>query len=136
MNALRIVLVEIPKHGIIWNICLGVSLVAPVHGRKLDRVPDEEDGKIIEDEVLDTFFGIELCCPTSNIANCVAGSLFTTDRRNTSQNLGFLSNASEELCIGQVGDVFKNFKLAKGASSLCPARSYYVEMSLMFPVLR
>lgn len=119
VNTLRVVFVKVPEHGVIRNIGLRVSLVASIHGRKLDRVPDEEDRKVIEDEILDTLLSIKLCCPTSNISNCIAGSLFTTDCGDASQNLGFLSNASEKVCIGQIRDVFEDFKLAKGTSSLC-----------------
>lgn len=119
VDTLRVILVKVPEHGIIRDVGLGVSLVATVHGRKFDRIPDEEDRKVIEDEILDTLIGIELCCPASNISNCVAGSLFTTDRGDASQNLGFLPNASEKIRIGQIRDILEDFKLAKGTGSLC-----------------
>lgn len=79
VNPLRVVYVEVPEHGVVWYIGLRVSLVAPVHGGELDRIPNEEYGKIVEDEVLDALFGIELCCPASNIADRVAGPLFAAD---------------------------------------------------------
>lgn len=79
VNTLRVVLMEIPEHGIIWHIGLRMPLVAPVHGRKLDGVPNKEDWEIIEDKVLDTLLGIEFGCPASDITNCVAGSFFSAD---------------------------------------------------------
>lgn len=79
MDTLRVILVEIPEHGIIWHIGLRVPLVASVHGRKFDGVPNKEDRKIIEDKILNTLLRIEFGCPTSDITNCVGRSLFSTD---------------------------------------------------------
>lgn len=119
MDALGVVLVKVPKHGVIRTIGLRVPLVAAVHGRELDRVPDEEDGKVIKDKVLDTLLGIELCCPAAHIANGVAGPFFAADCRDASEELGFLADASEEICIGEVRYILEDFKLAKGTGSLC-----------------
>lgn len=79
MNSFGIVDVKVPEHGVVGAIGLRMPLMASVHRGKLDGIPNEEDRKIIEDKVLNTLFGIELGRPTSNIANCVAGSLLATD---------------------------------------------------------
>lgn len=71
VDTLRVILVEIPKHGIVWNVGSRVSLMASVHRRKLDGVTNEKDGKIVEDKVLHAFLGIELRCPAAHIANSV-----------------------------------------------------------------
>ena len=78
VNPLGVVHVKVPKHGVVWHIGLRMSLVTAVHGRKLDRVTDEEDRKVVEDKVLDTILGIKLCRPASNVANRVARPLFAT----------------------------------------------------------
>jgi hypothetical protein len=119
MDTLRVVLVKVPKHGVVRHIGLRVPLVAAVHGRKLDRIPDEEDGEIIEDKVLDALLGVELCCPAADIADGVTGPLFAADGRDASEKLGFLADASEEVCVSEVRDVLEDFKLAKGPGSLC-----------------
>lgn len=79
MNTLRVVQMKVPEHGIIRNIRLGMSLVTAVHGRKLDRISDEEHGQIIKDKVLDTLFSVEFGRPAANITDSIAGSFLTTD---------------------------------------------------------
>jgi hypothetical protein len=119
MDTLRVILVEVPEHGIIWHIGLRMSLVASIHRRKLNGVPDKEDRKIIEDKILNTLLRVELGCPTSDITNCVGRSFFSTDSRDTGQDFGLLSNASEEVRVSYVRNVFKHLKFAKGAGCLC-----------------
>lgn len=58
MDALGIVDMVIPKHGIVGNVCPRVPLVAAVHGGELDGVADEEDGQVIEDKILDAVFRV------------------------------------------------------------------------------
>lgn len=119
VDSLRVVLVEIPKHGIVGHIGLRVPLVAPIHGRELDRISDEEDGQVIEDKILDALLRVELGRPAPDIADRVAGALFATNGRDASQDLGLLPDTREELCIGQIRHIFKHLKLAKGAGGLC-----------------
>lgn len=78
MHSLRIIDVIIPEHGVIRYIRLRVSLVAAVHGRKLDWIPDEKDRQVIEHKVLYTFLGVELDGPASDITDCVARSFLST----------------------------------------------------------
>lgn len=63
---------EIPKHTWVWNIRLRMAFMAPVHARELDRVSNEEDWQIIEDEVLVAIFCEEAHCPASYISHGVA----------------------------------------------------------------
>lgn len=93
---------KVPKHSIIRNIRLRMTLVAPVHGRKLDWVPDEKHGQVVKDKVLDALFGVELCRPTSDIADCVAGSLFAADGGDSGEDLCLFADASEELGVSEV----------------------------------
>lgn len=93
---------KIPEHGIIRNIRLRMTLVAPVHGRKLDRVPDEKHRQVVKNKILDAFFGVKLCRPTSDIADCVTGSLFAADGGDSGEDLCLFADASEELGVCQV----------------------------------
>lgn len=76
VDSLWIVHVEIPKHTIIGHIGSGVALMAPVHRWELNGVTDEEDGQIIEDEILNTLLGIDFGRPTADIANGITGTFF------------------------------------------------------------
>lgn len=72
VNTLWVVLMEVPKHSIVWNIGPRVSLVAAIHGRELDGISDEEHRKVVEYKILDTLLGIKLCRPATDIANGIA----------------------------------------------------------------
>ena len=102
MNALWVINMKVPKHGIIRNIRLRMTFVAPVHGRKLDWIPDEKHGQVVKDKVLDTLFGVKLCRPASDIANCVAGSFLAADGGHSGENLCLFANAGEEIGVSQV----------------------------------
>jgi hypothetical protein len=52
--------------------------VAAVHARELDRIPDEEDRQVVEDEIVIAIFREELDRETSDVSYGVAGALFTT----------------------------------------------------------
>lgn len=110
---------KVPKHGIIRNIRLRMSLVAPIHGRKLDGVSDEEHGKVVKDKVLDTLFGVKLCRPTSDIADCVAGSFFAADGGDSGEDWCLFADAGEELGVSEIRDILEDFKFTKGTSCLC-----------------
>jgi hypothetical protein len=69
MDTLRVVQMKVPKHSVIRNISLGMSFMTAIHGRKLDRISDEEHGQIVEDKVLDTLFGVEFGSPAANITD-------------------------------------------------------------------
>lgn len=119
MNTLRVVQVKVPKHGVIRNIGLGMSLVTAIHGREFDWVSDEEHGQVVEDKVLDTLFGVEFGSPAANITNGIAGSFLATDSRDSCKQLRLFPDAREEICVGEMGDVFEDFEFAKGSSGLC-----------------
>lgn len=80
MDALWVVDVKIPKHSVVGHICLWVSFMGAIHGGKLDRVPNKEYWKIVENKVLNTFLSIKLGRPATDITNCIAGTFLSTDR--------------------------------------------------------
>lgn len=119
VDSLGVILVKVPKHGVIRYICLGMSLVAPIHGGEFNGIPDEEDGQIVEYKVLHALLGIKLCGPAPNIANGVTRSFFSTNGRDAGQDWRLLANSSEELGIGQIRYILENFEFAKGAGGFC-----------------
>lgn len=72
MYSFRIVDMEVPKHVWIWNICTWMAFMAPIHAWKLDRVANEEDWQIVEDEILVTILSKELHSPSAYIADSIA----------------------------------------------------------------
>lgn len=118
MNALRIVDMVIPKHGVVGNIGPRVPLVAAVHGGELDGVADEEDGQIVEDKVLDAVFRVQLGRPAADVADRVGGALLAAHGRDAHQQPRLLANAAEELGVRQVRHVVEDLELAKGARGL------------------
>lgn len=79
MDAFWVVLMEVPKHGVVWHIRLRVSLVASIHGWKFYGITNKEDRKIVKHEILDAILGIKLGCPSSHIADSVTGALLAAD---------------------------------------------------------
>lgn len=69
MNAFRIVDVIVPEHGVVWDIRPWVLFMASVHAWKLDRVSQEENWQVIEDEIVVALFCVELDRPSSYIAD-------------------------------------------------------------------
>ncbi len=116
MNTFGVILVEIPKHGVIGDICLRMLLVTPIHGWELDGIADEEDWQIIEDKILNALLCVKLGSPSANIADGVARSLLSTNSRNTGQEGGYLSNSIEKFRIRKVRYVLKKLKLSKSPS--------------------
>lgn len=102
VNALRVVQMKIPKHGVVGNISSGMSLVAPVHGWELDWITNEENGQVIEDEVLDAILGVKFGGPAANIANRIAGSLLPSNSRNSGEDFGLFPLFREKLGISQI----------------------------------
>lgn len=102
MDAFRVVEMKVPKHGVIWYIGLGMPLVASIHGWKFDRIADEEHRQVVEHEVLDAFFSVELGRPPSDITNRIAGAFLTTNCGDSSEDFGLFTNTCQEICIRQV----------------------------------
>lgn len=56
VDALLVVDMVVPKHVHVGNIGLRVSLVGAIHAGKFDGISHKEDGQIVEDKVLVSFF--------------------------------------------------------------------------------
>jgi hypothetical protein len=117
VETLWVIFVEVPEHSIVGHIGLRVTFVPAIHGWKLDRVPDEENRKVVKNKVLNAFFGIKLCCPAPNVANGITGPLFPSNSGHAGEDFCLFSNSSEELGVCEVGDVVKYFKFAESSRS-------------------
>lgn len=105
---------EIPKHVVIWNIRPGMAFVAPIHAWEFDRITDEKDGKVIEDEVLVALLREELGCPASYIAYCVARSFLSRNSRDSAEDFGLSSDSIEEFGVGEIAIIMSYLELTPG----------------------
>ena len=71
---------EVPVHVGVLPVRKRVPLPAVNHVRELHRVPDEEEGRVVADHVLDALFGVELDGEPSRVAVRV-GEAPLTQRR-------------------------------------------------------
>jgi hypothetical protein len=78
MYTLLIVDMKIPKHAWVRNVRLWMAFMTPIHAWELDRVSNEEDRQVVEDEVLVAIFREEPHCPSSHISHGIAGSFLAS----------------------------------------------------------
>lgn len=90
VNPFRIVDVVIPEHIVVRYEGPRMPFVASIHAGKLDRISNEEDRQIVEDEVLIAIFREELHRPSAHISHSVAGTFLTGYRRDASQHFSLL----------------------------------------------
>ena len=69
MDPLGVIYVKVPKHAVVRNVCLGMTLMRAVHGWKLDGISNEEYWQVVEDKVLDPFLRVKFGRPAANITN-------------------------------------------------------------------
>lgn len=86
--------------------------MASVHAWELDRIANEEDRQIIEDEVLIAFFGEEFCRPAADIANRIARALLATNSRDPGKNWSLLSDSIQKFRICDIAVVVCHFEFA------------------------
>ena len=70
---------EIPGHIRIFAVGLWVSLLAVNEIRELDWVLDKEDGGVVSNQVVITFFSVKLDCESSWISICVSRTFFSSN---------------------------------------------------------
>jgi hypothetical protein len=119
MNTFLIVDMVIPEHIRIRNIRHRMSLVTAIDARELDRISDEKHRQTVKDKILVSFLGKELHGPATNITDGVGSTSFTSSSRDTTEKRGLLSLAAEELGVGDIGEVFCDFKLSPCSGCLC-----------------
>lgn len=102
MHSFWIIEMKVPKHGVIGHICLRMPLVAAIHGWKFDGIADEEDGKVVKDEVLDSLFCVKFGRPATNVPDGVTRTLLTTYSGDPSSQLRLFAKTGEPLGVCQV----------------------------------
>lgn len=91
-----------------------VSLLRSDIVRTLERIPDEEDGKVQADKIIVSILGVKLDGVTSRVS-CFIGIFSTVrDGGETAEDGGFLADGGEEGGLGEVADVLGDDEFTKG----------------------
>jgi len=110
-----------------------VSLLAVNEVRELNRVFDEEDGSVISDHVVISFFSVEFNGESSWISISVRGSFFSSYCGESNEEGSLLSNLVQELCLGILCDVMSYFQITMSSCTLgmhySLGNSFSVELS-------
>jgi len=94
-----------------WIGLLGVDEI-----RKFQRITNEEDGRVVADQIVVSFFGVELQRKTSRIARRVGCALGAGDRGEPGEYLRLLSYLGQEGGSGESRHVVRDHELAVGAA--------------------
>jgi hypothetical protein len=86
---------EVPEHVGVLEIGVGVSLLGMNEIGEFLGVSNEEDGGVVTDQVVVTFFSVELDGKTSGISFSISGTLFTTDSGESEEDRSSLTNGIE-----------------------------------------
>jgi len=115
---------EIPEHIGVLAVSLRISLLCVDEIGELGRISDEEDGSVVSNHIVVTFFSVKLDSKTSRISFSISRSLLTTDSRESSKNRSSLSNSVQELSLGVFSDILGDFEITMGTSSLSVDNSF------------
>ena len=85
---------------------------------ELQRVADEEDRRVVADQVPVAFFGIELQREAADVALGVSRAALAGDRREAGEHRGLLADFGEDLRLGVAGDVVGDGERAERAGAL------------------
>lgn len=80
MNTLGVSGMEVPEHVSVGSVRGWMPLVGSIQGRKFDRISDEEDWSVVEDEILVSSLRFESDSAPTEVAYRVSGPALRTDR--------------------------------------------------------
>ena len=109
---------EVPLHVVAAQAGVGHALLRVNEVRELRGVTHEEDRRVVADEVVVAFFGVELEGEAAHVAVRVRVAPFAGHRRETREHRRALANLVEEGGLGPLGDVGGHLEVAEGAAAL------------------
>ena len=95
-----------------------VALHGVVEVRELERVAQEEDRRVVADEVPVALFGVELHGEAADVALGVGRAALAGHGGEAHEHLGLLADGREDLGLGVAGDVVGDGEGAVGARAL------------------
>jgi hypothetical protein len=105
VDGFLVIVVEVPEHCAIWAMSLWMSLVTSIQRWEFYGIADEEDGSIVENEVVIAFLGEELDAPSSWIPNGVRRATLWSYGRYSSESWSLLAHFGEESRRCEIADV-------------------------------
>lgn len=110
---------EVPEHVRVLQVGGRVALLGVDEAREEDRVADEEDRRVVADQIPDSVLGVELDGESARVADGVGRAALTPDGREANGDRGALSDLAEHLRSGVLLDVrVGHLEVAEGAGSL------------------
>ncbi len=109
---------EIPHRRRVLEIGLRVALLRVDEVREFQRVAQEEHRRVVADDVVIAFLGVELHGEATRIAFGIGRSLLAADGGKTQEDLGLLADGGQERRLGPVRDVAGDAEDAVGAGAL------------------
>ena len=115
------VLAEVfPEHGGVVaaaQVARGMPLLGMDQVGELGRIPDEEDGRVVLDEVPVALFGAELDGEPARVAGVVVGTAFAADGGEADGDGTFFAFRGEDVCEAEVVEGVGGSVVAVGAAA-------------------
>ncbi len=108
---------EVPLHVVVAQARAGQALLRADEVRELDRVLDEEDRRVVADQVVVALFGVELQREAARVAPGVRAALLAGDGGEAREDLGLLARL-QEVGAGVAADVLGDHEFAERARAL------------------
>src|SRR5208282_5789082 len=91
---------EIPDVVGLLDVAVWVALLRVDEIRKLERITDEEDRRVVADQVVVPVLGVELDRNSPGVAHRVSRALLARHRRETHKYFGSLSDRRQQFSLG------------------------------------
>jgi hypothetical protein len=109
---------EVPLHVVAAQAGVGHTLLRVNEVGELHGVTHEEDRRVVADEVVVAFFGVELEGEAAHVAVRVRVALFGGHLRETREHRRALANYVEKGGFGPPGDIGGHLEVAEGTAAL------------------
>ena len=109
---------EVPLHVVAAQAGVGQALLRVDEVGELHRVTHEEDRRVVADEVVVAFLGVELEGEAAHVAVRVRVALFGGHRREAHEHRRALADFVEEGGLGPLADVGGHLEVAERAAAL------------------
>ena len=109
---------EIPLHVCVTQAVAAETLLGVDEIWELHAVAQEEGWGVVTHDVVVAVFGVEAQCETVNVTPGIWGALLTSNRGETNHHWGD-GALLEQLCLGELGNIFGDVQFAESAVALC-----------------
>src|SRR5699024_6323144 len=109
---------EIPLHIGVTQAVAAKTLLGVDEVWELNAITQEEGWGVVTHDVVVAVFGVEAQCETVNVTPGIWGALLTSNRGETNHHWGD-GVLLEQLCLGELGNVFRNVQFTECTVSLC-----------------